>query len=554
VLLRWLKFADERVVRFALRRPWLVLGGAALGVLLSLGALSRMGGEFLPPFAEGTLTVNLLAEPGTTLAESNRLGKLAETQLLEIPEVAHTARRTGRAELDEHAEGVNASEIEVSLRPSGRHRVEVMAEVRDRLAHMAGVAVMVGQPISHRLDHIMSGVRAQVAVKLFSNDLTELRELAARTADAMSEVPGVVDLRVEPQVEVPELLVRIRRDEAARLGLTVAHVAEVVEAAVGGHVAGQALDRYNTFDMVVWLAPEARGDPAAIRAVPISLSDGRWVPLGRVAEVTNATGPNTINREGVQRRIAVSCNVQGRDLVGTVEEIRRRVDAAVGGRLPDDGFVQYGGQFEAQQQGRDRLLWLALAGMAGIFLLLLRALGSWRAALQCLANIPLAALGGILGLIVTATPAPEALAAASWWQWPAVYVDGASVSLATWIGFITVTGIVSRNGIMMISHYIHLMRHEGESFSEAMVVRGTLERLAPVLMTTLTTCIALIPLALGAGETGKELLHPLAIVVIGGLAVSALLDQLVTPALFFHFGRKVYAEVEAASTEDLPNP
>ena len=229
------------------------------------------------------------------------------------------------------------------------------------------------------------------------------------------------------------------------------------------------------------------------------------------------------------------------------------MDAALVGKLPADAFVQYGGQFEAQQQGQQRLLWLALASVVGIFLLLIRALGSWRAALQCLANIPLAALGGVTALVLTASPSPEALAAASFWEWPVVYVQGASVSLATWIGFITVTGIVSRNGIMMISHYIHLMRHEGESFTEAMIVRGTLERLAPVLMTTLTTCIGLVPLALGAGETGKELLHPLAVVVIGGLTVSALLDQVVTPALFYRFGRKVYADV-GDDVEELPTP
>ena len=540
-LLRWLKRADERLIRFALRRPWTVFGVTGVGVAASAVAFATMGGEFLPPFAEGTLTVNVLSEPGTRLDESNRLGTLAESLMRSVPGVVSTARRTGRAELDEHAEGVHYSEIDVHL-AADADRATVSEAVRDHLAHMAGVTTSVGQPISHRLDHIMSGIRAQVAVKIYGHDLAALRTLAAIAADAMRAVPGVVDLQVEPQIEVPEVHVDVDREACAALGVREAEVAEAAETALGGHVVGQALDRQRTLDMVVWLAPEARADLEAVRALPIGIPGGGFVPLERVARVAEATGPNTINRENVQRRIVVACNVAGRDLVGTVDEIRERVDAALAGQLPPEGFVQYGGQFEAQQEGARRLAWLGAASVVGIFLLLIRALGSWRAALQCMANVPLAALGGVVALVLTAHPDPAALAAASVWEWPLVWVRGASVSLATWIGFITVTGIVSRNGIMMISHYVHLMRHEGEAFTEQMIVRGTLERLAPVLMTTCTTVIGLVPLALGAGETGKELLHPLAIVVIGGLTASALLDQVVTPALFFKFGRKVFAE------------
>ncbi|MCI0341826.1 MAG: efflux RND transporter permease subunit [Planctomycetales bacterium] len=551
-LLRWLKRLDEKLVRFALRHPYAVLGATGVGVALSLASVTRMGGEFLPPFAEGTLTVNVVGEPGTSLAESNRIGARAEGLIRGLPQVAGTARRTGRAEMDEHAEGVNSTEIDVRLR-AGSSREEAMSEVRDRLSYLPGVIVAVGQPISHRLDHIMSGIRAQVAVKVFGYDLERLRAAAAEVRDRMASVPGVVDLQIEPQVEIPEVRIEVDREECGRLGIEVAAVAEAAETALRGHPVSQAYDQGRTYDITLWFAPEARGDLSAIREMPIGLPPGRdgeggWVPLGRVARVVEASGPNTIYRENVQRRVAVTCNVQGRDLVSVVAEIRAKVDREVLPQLGGAGFIAYGGQFEAQQAGERRLLLLGAASLAGVFLLLLKALGSWRAALQCLANVPLAAVGSVVAVLLTSRPDPAALAKASWWELPLVLVEGTSLSLAHWIGFITLAGIVSRNGIMMISHYIHLMRFEGESFDEKMIVRGTLERLAPVVMTAATAAIGLVPLALGEGETGKELLHPLAIVVIGGLVASTILDQVVTPALFFKFGRKVYAE--AAGKEE----
>ncbi len=513
--LRLLKAVDRRVLGISLRFPVLVLVPPALGVLAAGWTFMRMGGEFLPPFNEGTFTVNVVAEPGTSLEESNRLGAGAEALLHEIPEVVSTARRTGRAELDEHAEGVNSSEIEVVLKP-GRPRDEVMADIRERLSYMTGAVVNLGQPISHRIDHLMSGVKAQLAVKIYGPDLDVLRDRAARLTDRMAKVAGVVDLQVEPQVNIPELRVRIRRDMLKLYGLGARHVAEALETALKGRAVSQVLQGDSSIDMVVWLDESARNDPHVIEHMLLSTPSGARIPLSAVADVARSSGPNTINREGSQRRIAVQCNVAGRDITSVVADIRALEPSL---ELPSGYRAEYGGQFEARRAAAARIAWLSLFALAAIFVLLTRALGSWRAALQCLVNLPLAFVGGVLAV---------------WW------FGDRTLSVASLIGFITLTGIVMRNGIMMISHYLHLMRHEGEEFGREMIVRGSLERLAPVLMTALTAGIGLVPLALGKGETGKEILHPLAIVVIGGLVSSTLLDQFVTPALFFLLGRKVY--------------
>lgn len=565
-LLRWLKQLDERVVRWSLHHPRVVLGAVAVLAALSVSCLFGMGGEFLPPFNEGTLTINVNAAPGTSLTESIRLGVRVEELLLSVPEVTSVARRTGRAENDEHAEGVNTSELDVRLveherpRPGwwravlravpglsrwgvdriGRPREDVVAEVREKMAALPGVKVDVGQPIAHRLDHAVSGVRAQVAVKVFGPDLRLLREAAADAAAAMRQVPGVVDLQVEPQVEVPQLRLEVNRDEAKEYGLKPGDVAHVLETAYRGRAVSEILDGDRRFDLVVWFDESARHDSAAIGATVLDTPSGRKVALGQVVRMMETSGPNTLNREGVQRRIVVSCNVQGRDLASVVGDIRSRL-AGLEQRLRQTagGYrVEYGGQFEAQQQANRLLLALGSGAIAGVFLLLCQCLGSWRAALQVLVNIPLAAVGSVVALLLINRPTWAELAAAPWWRWPAVWLEESSLSVAHWVGFITLIGIVSRNGILMISHYLHLMRAEGEQFNEQMIVRGSLERLAPVLMTALVAVIGLVPLALGAGQTGKEILHPLAVVVIGGLLASTLLDQVVTPTLFFWYGEK----------------
>jgi CzcA family heavy metal efflux pump len=577
LLLRALKWLDGYLVHFALRHARLVLGAVAVLVGLALYALTQMGGEFLPPFEEGTLTVNVQAEPGTSLAESNRLGQRVEDLLRQVPEVESVARRTGRAEGDEHAEGVYSSEIDVRLqdeeRPKpgwlasvwrampglrsrgvetmGRPRAEVRADIEKRLRALAGVKVNIGQPIAHRLDHVLSGVRAQVAVKLFGTDLGVLRGKAQDVQKELAGVPGVVDLQIEAQNEIPQVRFEFDRTKAKDYNLRPGDVARWVETAFQGRVAGQILDGEKRFDLVVWFDEEARADAAVLESAVLDTPSGRKVALGEVARRVDSTGPNQINHEQAQRRLVVSCNVRGHDLVSVVNEVRRRLQPVEEGlrQLGGPYRLEIGGQFAAQEQANRQLLLLGAAAVAGVFLLLFKALGSWRAAGQVLVNIPLAALGSVIALLLTSRPEWGQLSAAPWWSWPSLWLKTPTLSLAHGVGFITLIGIVSRNGILMISHYLHLMQHEGESFSEAMIVRGTLERLAPVLMTAGVAVIGLVPLAMGAGQPGKELLHPLAVVVIGGLIASTLLDQVVTPALFLLFGRKVYAGKNSDSVE-----
>jgi CzcA family heavy metal efflux pump len=563
LLLTFLKRIDEKIVRFSLKRAYAVLFAVLILVIASIGMITGMGGEFLPEFSEGTLTIAASCPPGTSLSESDRLGRRIEELLLAIPEVTAVSRRTGRAELDEHAENVNVSEIDVTLSESekpipgfgfavlraipgcrplgfesvGRPRAVVLTEVRETLSEVPGVVFNIGQPISHRLDHIMSGIRAHIAVKIFGPDLDILRNTADDISIAMSKIPGIVDLQVEPQMRVPQVRVQIDREACARHGITPAEVAETLETALRGRTVSQILEGQRTFDLVVWFDSDSRSDIISIRKTRMSTPTGARVALGSLAQVIETDGPNTINRENIQRRIVVQSNVAGRDLESVVEEIRGTVDSSVIPQLPAGYFVQLGGQFEAQRDANYRLMVIGPLALLGVFLVLTKGLGSWRAALQVLANIPLAAVGSIAALIVANWPGAEAFRDIPITGWPRFLASTVTLSVAHWVGFITLTGIVARNGIMMISHYHYLMKEEGETFGPEMIVRGSLERLAPVLMTALTAAIGLMPLAFGAGQAGKELLHPLAIVVIGGLVSSTLLDQIVTPALFLLYGQ-----------------
>jgi Cu/Ag efflux pump CusA len=351
----------------------------------------------------------------------------------------------------------------------------------------------------------------------------------------------VVDLLIEPQIEIPQLRLRVKPVEAARYGLAAGDIARLLETAYRGRVVSQILEEDRYFDLVVWFEESARSDPGIINQTILETPSGRRVALGTVAEVLDTTGPNTINRENVQRRMVVSCNVAGRDLAGVVGEIRERVQpiATELVQLPGSYRLELGGQFEAQQAANVRLAVLGLLAVIVIFLLLTRALRSSIAALQVLANIPLAALGSVIALLIVNQPDWEILNAAPVWDWPRLWFGSITLSVAHWVGFITLIGIVSRNGIMMLSHYLHLMEHEGEVFGEEMIIRGSLERLAPVMMTALTSFVGLLPLLLGAGEPGKEILHPLAVVVFGGMLASTILDQVVTPALFYRVGRRI---------------
>jgi CzcA family heavy metal efflux pump len=520
-LVGWLKRGYAGVLEWTLRRPALIIASSAVALALALAVLPLTGREFLPPFNEGTLNINATLPPGTSLAESNRIGRIVESALRETPEVVSTTRRTGRAEKDEHAAGVNTSEIEVVLRPQSRPHAAVMEEVREKLGRIPGLDAEVGQPISHRIDHLLSGTRAQIAIKLFGPDLATLRVKAEEVRAAMEKIPGVVDLLVEPQVGVPQVQINLNRAAAAAAGLRAEDLAESVETAFSGHVVGSVLEEQRSYDVVTRLPDSARQSVESIRRTLIDTPRGGRIPIGQVADVRVDQGPNTINRENVQRRIIVQANVAGRDLGSVIDDVRREIAQRVA--LPRGYFAQYGGQFEAQERAARQIALLSLGAIAGIFVLLVVALGSARLATLVMVNLPLALIGGVA----------------------TVFLAGGTLSIASLIGFITVFGIATRNGIMLISHYSHLLTEEGAGFREA-VVRGSLERLSPILMTALATGVGLIPLALGVEQPGKEIQQPMALVILGGIVSSTVLNMLVLPVLYFTFGR-VLARLPADS-------
>ena len=533
-LVRWLKKKDTRLLNWGLTHPKLVLTATGLLFVMATALVPFFGTEFLPPFNEGSLTVNFSAPAGTSLAESNRLGTLGEQQMMKIPEVAYTARRTGRAELDEHAESVNNSEIEVAfkteeeLEKEGREmrsRDEILADMREKLGLITGVNVNIGQPISHRLDHLLSGVRAQVAIKVFGNDLLELRRYANEVRAAASTVPGVVDLQVEKQVQIPQLLIRPKDDALRAYGMGRGEVVRDLETLFQGAVVSQMLDGQKRFDLVVKLPESQRNDPAAISQTRIETPTGALIPISQVADVIYEPGPNTVNHENTQRRITISLNVAERDLGSTVKEIQAKVNAQV--KLPPGYYLTYGGQFESQQSASQKILWLSLFSLAGKFLVLFSHFKSSLMVGQIMLNIPLALIGSVVAVLLT----------------------GGTFSIASLVGFITLTGIASRNGIMMISHYIHLVEHEGEKFGIPMIIRGSLERLVPVLMTALVAALALVPLTLAKDAPGKEILYPVATVILGGLLSSTFLDIIVTPVVFWLVGEKALAQYFASHQE-----
>lgn len=568
LLLRFLKWIDEKVIRLALRFPRVILVIAAILAFGSKIIVLWLGSEFLPPFNEGTMTINVQTRPGTSLEESRRIAERTETLLWQVPEITTIARRTGRAEQDEHAEGVNTSELDIGWVPpelpkpglgfallravpglnrfgwekKGRSHDLVLADIRERLSRLPNVNINVGQPISHRLDHLMSGVRAQIAIKVFGQDLRELVAAAYDVQDRLSKIPGVVDLQVEPQENIKQIRLEVDRKAAANYGLAPGDVARLLETAYKGRVVSTVLDMDRYFDLVVWYDEAARSDRSVIGQTILDTPSGRKVALSQVAHVLDARGPNTINHENGKRRVVIGCNVQGRDLGRVVEEIRRAllpIEESLRA-LPGGYYIEMGGQFDAQKEANTLLFWLFWAVLFGVFLLLWKCLDSWVAgAMVLLINIPLAALGSVLMLLFLNQPEWDSLNGSPWYDWPRLWASATTLSVAHWVGFITLVGIVTRNGILMIAHYIHLQKVEQIPFTDELIVRGTLERLAPVMMTALTAILGLIPLALGAGQTGKEILHPLAIVVIGGLIDSTLMDQIVTPAAYKLFGKWV---------------
>ncbi|MDX1962023.1 MAG: efflux RND transporter permease subunit [Pirellulales bacterium] len=514
-LLRFLKWVFGFAIRFSLRYPVPILATVSVAVLVSVIVVSQLGRDFLPPFNEGSVQVNVLLSPGTSLATSNQIAAMVDERIGKIKGVTAFGRRTGRAELDEHAEGVNVSEIIISFDPnSGRSREEVLEELREELTQIPGVVISAEQPLAHLISHMLSGVKAQVGIKLYGDDLNILRQKADEMKAAMADIPGVKDLQVEQQTEIPQLQIQLDRDSLLRLGLTADYVNEFIESALNGKVVSEIVLGERKFDLVVRLDDEYRQDPERLRRLSINLPSGGRIPLAEVASIRLGSGPNTINRENVRRRIVIQCNTAGRDLNSVVTDIQTRL-AKIQESLPTGYFIEYGGQFESQKNATRMIGLLSLISLAAMFLALYTLFHSTNLALQVLSALPMAAIGAVAALVVTRQ----------------------TLTVASMVGFISLSGIASRNGILLIAHYLHLVRHEGEQFTKEMIERAGLERLAPMLMTALTAGIALIPLVLAAGEPGKEILYPVATVILGGLISSTLLDFFVHPALFWCFGR-----------------
>lgn len=474
-------------------------------VVVTIGLLFTLGRSFLPPFNEGSFTINVSTLPGISLEESNRIGLQAEKLILQVPEVRAVARKTGRAELDEHALGVNTSEMEVPYTLKERSKEEVMADLRHRLATLPGVSVEIGQPISHRIDAMLSGTKAGIAIKVFGPDLTRLHSLGVEIQQAVHDIEGVVDLNVEQQVERPQLVVRPRRELLARYGITLPEFAEYVNAALGGEVVDQVPDGNRTFDLTVRMADDALSTQDRIRALLLTTPDGKQIPLTEVAEVISTAGPNTISRENAQRKLVVSANVTGRDMRSVVNEMREAINQKVA--MPEDYHVVFGGQFESEENASRLLLGLSVVSILAIFLLLYLQFRSWSQATVVLLNLPLALIGGVLALTLT----------------------GGVISIPAIIGFISLFGIATRGGMLLVDRYNELTL-QGLTRQEA-VMQGSMDRLLPIIMTALSSALALIPLALGGDLPGNEIQSPMAKVMLGGLLTSTLLNLVVIPIM-----------------------
>ena len=481
-----------------------------MAVVLAAASVPFFPRAFLPAFNEGSLVLSMLFNPGTSLAEANRMGAVAEQLIGQVPGVSQVGRRTGRAELDEHAEGVHSTEIDVDLQRDGKpvDREEVMARIRAQLVVLPA-QVAIGQPISHRLDHLLSGVRAQIVVKIYADDTDTLRGLAEQMRSQLAIIPGLVDLTVEKQVLIPQIMVRLDPQRLAQTGLPPGEALRILKALTDGVHGAQIVDGARRYELVLRL-PDDKRSPQDLARTLIDTPAGR-LPVSSFATVTEADGPNQIGRENGRRRIIVYANSDGSDMGRIVADIRQAISAT---SLPSGSFVNLEGQFQAQEQATAQILGLSLVSLALMFLVLYSRYRSTVLAGIIMANIPLALIGSVV----------------------AMWLAGVTLSVATMVGFITLAGITTRNGILKISHYINLCRFEGETFSQAMIMRGSIERLTPVLMTALIAAFALTPLLVAADAPGKEILHPVAVVIFGGLISSTLLDTLLTPLLFWHFG------------------
>jgi CzcA family heavy metal efflux pump len=514
-LVRALKnFTRATFLKAAFNAPFAVIG-IVLTLLIAAAMLyPGMGKEFLPTFNEGSATISFASAPGSSLKQSNEVGKKAVEQLLQISEVKSIGRRAGRAERDDHVMPVSVNEFDVEFHAKGRKREEVFADIRKKLSGIPGTFVNVGQPIGHRLSHMLSGVSAKIAVKIHGPDLDTLRRLGGQVKDAGLGIQGLTDVNLEAQVAIPQVRIEVNRDRARTEGIAPADINQQISKLLGGNQLGELRDGEATLDLVMQLPESWRTWPDTIGDLMIETRDGRHLPLSLVAEVHQVNGPNVINRENGQRRIVIGANTGERDLESLVQQWQRAVATKV--VLPQGYTLRFEGEYLARQEASKRIFIFFAIIIALIAVLLTAYFRSISLTLQVMLNLPLA-LAGALAL--------------TWWQ-----ID--NISIATLVGFIAVGGVAARNGIMMISHYLHLMRHEGEAFGIPLITRGTLERLVPVLMTALSAGIALIPLVLSPGEPGKEILHPVAVAIVGGLVSSTLLDLVVTPSIFFLIGKK----------------
>ena len=509
-LVAWLKRQDLKLLHWSFGRARLLIAVAVLAVAGAAATVPFFPRAFLPAFNEGSLVLGLIMQPGTSLAEANRVGSVAEALIRQVPEVTQVGRRTGRAELDEHAEGVHSAEIDVDLKRSERDREAVMADIRYRLSTLPA-QVAIGQPISHRLDHLLSGVRAQIAVRIFGDDTDTLRGLAEQMRAQMAGLPGLVDLTVEKQVLIPQITVRLDHRKAAQMGLAPGEAIRVLQALTDGAHGADIVDGPRRYEMVLRL-PDHQRSPQDLARTLIDTPAGR-VPVASIATVEETDGPNQIGRENGRRRIIVYANTDGSDMGRIIRDIRAIIDKTA---LPPGNFISLEGQFQAQEQATRLIAGLSVVSLVMMFLVLYSRYQSAVLAGIVMANIPLALIGSVV----------------------AMWIADVQLSVASMVGFITLAGIATRNGILKISHYINLCKFEGESFSQAMIVRGSLERLTPVLMTALVAAFALTPLLLAADAPGKEILHPVAVVIFGGLVSSTLLDTLLTPVLFWLFGER----------------
>ena len=502
---RMMRKGYDRLLTSTLRHPWPLLVTVAVLFVLSLALFFGLGRSFLPGFNEGSMTINVSTLPGVSLEESDRIGQKAEEIILSMPEVRTTARKTGRAELDEHSLGTNVSEIEAPYTLKDRSRGEMVRELREKLSKLPGTNIEIGQPISHRIDAMLSGTESQIAIKLFGDDLNQLFALGNQIKEAAGKVKGVVDVNVEQQIERPELSIRPRRELMAQYGVTPAALRNTIETSLQGQAVSQVYENGLPYDVTVILDPTARKSIESIRDLPVETATGK-VPLSQIAEVVSATGPNTIHRENVKRRLVISANVDGRDLRSTVNDIRHEIEEYV--KLPRNYYIEYGGQFESEAAASRMLAWATLGALLVILMLLYQQFHNIPESLLILSNMPLALIGGVLILVIT----------------------GGELNIPAIIGFISLIGITTRNGMLLISRY-NALEEAGVPLHER-IMRGSSDRLLPIVMTALTSALALIPLAVNGNAPGNEIQSPMAVVILGGLLSATVLNVFVVPSIY----------------------